>query len=76
MGPSKSVGLIVDGEVIVSVSVHLVQAGISEKGRQRKVQVGIREGLKTIEPELRKQKMLAVWLCLVYSDRKRNCSIS
>lgn len=47
-----------------------------ENSRQRNVQVGIREGLKTIEPGLMKHKMEAVWLCMVYSDRDRNCSIS
>lgn len=74
MGPSNPVGLIVDGEVIDSVSVHLVQPGTSGRTADREMcKWTSGKGLKTIDgkPGVRKRKMEAVWVCLVHSKRDR-----
>lgn len=78
MGPSKPVGLIVDGGVIDSASVHLVQADTSGRTADREMSKWASgKVLKTIDgkPGVRKQKMEAVWLCLVHSEPDRNCSM-
>lgn len=78
MGPSKPVGLIVDGEVIDSVSVHLAQAGTSGRTADREMSKWASgKVLKTIDgkPDVRKRKMEAVWLCLVHNERDRNSTL-
>lgn len=75
MGLSKPVGLIVDREVIDSVSVNLVQAGTSGRTADREMfkwPSGM--VLKTIDgkPGDRKHKMEAVWWGLVHSEHDRN----
>lgn len=74
MGLSNPVGLIVDREVIESVSVNLVQAGTSGRTADRGLsQRALGMVLQTIDgnPGIRKHKMEYMWLGLMHNER--NC---